>query len=46
LELNRKIKEIFDENNIFNPGIKHDADARLIFKHFRDSYGGEFQSAL
>jgi FAD/FMN-containing dehydrogenase len=46
LELNRKVKEIFDENGIFNPGIKHEADARLIFRHFRDGYGGEFQSSF
>lgn len=46
IELNRKIKEIFDENGVFNPGIKHEADARVVFRHFRDGYGGEFQSSL
>jgi len=46
IELSRKVKGIFDEKDVFNPGIKHEADARLIFRHFRDSYGGEFQSSL
>ena len=45
IELNRKVKEIMDPNNIFNPGIKHDADARVIFKHFRTEYGGDLQSS-
>ena len=43
--LNAKIKEIMDPNNILNPGIKHSADARTIFKHFRTEYGGDLQSS-
>lgn len=46
IELNRKVKEIFDENEVFNPGIKTEADPSVIFRHFRDSYGGEFQSSF
>ena len=45
IELNRKVKDIIDPNDIFNPGIKHEADARVIFKHFRTEYGGDLQSS-
>ena len=44
-ELNRKIKEIMDPDGVFCDGIKTDADARLIFKHFRTEYGEDLQSS-
>jgi FAD/FMN-containing dehydrogenase len=38
LELYRKIKKIFDPDNILNPGIKQDTDVRNTLKHFRSDY--------
>jgi FAD/FMN-containing dehydrogenase len=44
-ELNKKIKEIMDPSGVFTDGIKTEADARLIFKHFRTEYGEDLQSS-
>lgn len=44
-ELNKKIREIMDPDGVFTDGIKTDADARLIFKHFRTEYGEDLQSS-
>ena len=44
-ELNKKVKEIMDPSGVFTDGIKTDADARLIFKHFRTEYGEDLQSS-
>ncbi len=38
MSLDQKIKGIFDPFDILNPGVKHEADARTILKHFRASY--------
>lgn len=38
LELYRKIKQIFDPNDILNPGIKQETDIRNTLKHFRSDY--------
>ena len=44
-ELHKKIKEIMDPSGVFSDGVKTDADARLIFKHFRTEYGEDLQSS-
>ena len=44
-KLNQKAKEIMDPSGVFNDGAKTDADARLIFKHFRTEYGEDLQSS-
>ena len=38
LALEAEIKKIFDPAEILNPGLKHEADAKVILKHFRTSY--------
>ena len=38
LALEADVKQIFDPAGILNPGIKHQVDARAVFKHFRNSY--------
>ena len=40
-----KIKECFDPQGIFNPGIKQDVDARVVFRHLRSEYDLTPQSA-
>ena len=37
-ELYSRIKEIFDEQGILNPGIKQDANVKTTFQHFRVDY--------
>lgn len=37
-ELYSRIKEIFDEKNILNPGIKQDVNVKATFQHFRADY--------
>ena len=39
LKLDGRIKQIFDPFDIFNPGIKQEADVRNILRHFRIDYG-------
>lgn len=39
LKLDGRIKQIFDPFDIFNPGIKQEADAHNILRHFRIDYG-------
>lgn len=39
-ELYSRVKEIFDPQNILNPGIKHDANVKTTFQHFRADYNG------
>ena len=34
----KKVKEIFDEDNIFNPHKKSDADWDYSFSHIRDNF--------
>ncbi len=46
VELDQKIKQIFDPFDILNPGVKHEADPRLILKHFRASYNDDIISEL
>ncbi len=40
LKLDGRIKQIFDPFDIFNPGIKQEADSRNILRHFRIDYDG------
>ncbi|MBR1939179.1 hypothetical protein IJ847_00415, partial [Candidatus Saccharibacteria bacterium] len=37
-ELYGKIKDIFDPQHVFNPGVKQDVDARVVFRHLRSEY--------
>ena len=39
LKLDGRIKQIFDPFDIFNPGIKQEADVHNILRHFRIDYG-------
>lgn len=43
--LHEKIKGIMDPSGVFSDGVKTDADARLVFKHFRTEYGEDLQSS-
>lgn len=43
--LHKKVKDIMDPSGVFSDGVKTDADARLIFKHFRTEYGEDLQSS-
>ena len=43
--LHKKVKDIIDPSGVFSDGVKTDADARLIFKHFRTEYGEDLQSS-
>lgn len=38
IALYKKIKNIFDPNNILNPGVKQDASLKTTLKHFRSDY--------
>ena len=38
IDLYKKIKKLFDPNNILNPGIKQDTNIKTTLKHFRSDY--------
>ncbi len=43
-EVFSEVKQIFDPQNILNPGIKQDVDARVVFRHLRSEYDSTIQS--
>ena len=38
LDLYGKIKQIFDPNDILNPGVKHEVEPSVVLRHFRVDY--------
>ena len=38
LDLYGKIKELFDPNDILNPGLKHEVEPSVVLRHFRVDY--------
>ncbi len=38
LDLYGKIKQIFDPNDILNPGLKHEVEPTVVLRHFRTDY--------
>ena len=43
--LQSKVKDLFDPKDILNPGIKSEADARVVLRHFRTEYSEGLNSA-
>ena len=38
LDLYGKIKQLFDPNDILNPGLKHEVEPSVVLRHFRTDY--------